>query len=125
MESTQDYMRAVGERARRASKTLASAPVARRNAALRAIAEAIAGSRDSLLAANLEDVERGSESGLDAALMDRLTLTEPGIDGFTGQPRASRHVTRSRGRYRRRPHHGFRYPGGDYASAPRGHWYDL
>ena len=82
MESTQDYMRAVGERARRASKTLASAPVARRNAALRAIAEAIAGSRDSLLAANLEDVERGSESGLDAALMDRLTLTEPGIDAL-------------------------------------------
>ena len=52
MESIQQYMQAVGADARAASKKIAAATVASRNAALIAIKDAIARNREMLLKAN-------------------------------------------------------------------------
>lgn len=82
MESIQQYMQAVGADARAASKKIAAATVASRNAALIAIKDAIARNREMLLKANREDLERGLVSGLDAPLMDRLELNSERIDGL-------------------------------------------
>lgn len=82
MESIQQYMQAVGADARAASKKIAAATVASRNAALIAIKDAIARNREMLLKANREDLERGLVSGLDAPLMDRLELNKERIDGL-------------------------------------------
>jgi glutamate-5-semialdehyde dehydrogenase len=68
------YMREVGERARAASRVLARAPTAAKNAALEAIALAIVRDQKSLLAANAEDVAAARAAGSDAAFVDRLTL---------------------------------------------------
>ena len=82
MESIQQYMQAVGADARAASKKIAAATVASRNAALIAIKDAIARNREMLLKANREDLERGLMSSLDAPLMDRLELNNERIDGL-------------------------------------------
>jgi glutamate-5-semialdehyde dehydrogenase len=68
------YMREVGERARAASRVLASAPTAPKNAALESMALAIARDEKDLLAANAQDVASARDSGSDAAFVDRLTL---------------------------------------------------
>jgi len=68
------YMREVGERARAASRALASAPTAAKNAALEAIALAIAREEKNLLAANAKDVTAARGAGSDAPFVDRLTL---------------------------------------------------
>jgi len=68
------YMREVGERARAASRALASARTAAKNAALEAIALAIAREEKSLLAANAKDVAAARDTGSDAPFVDRLTL---------------------------------------------------
>jgi len=68
------YMREVGERARAASRALASAPTAAKNAALESIALAIARDEKILLTANAEDVAAARGAGSDAAFIDRLTL---------------------------------------------------
>src|SRR5450631_3927163 len=68
------YMREVGERARAASRVLASAPTAAKNAALESMALAIARDEKDLLAANAQDVASARDSGSDAAFVDRLTL---------------------------------------------------
>jgi glutamate-5-semialdehyde dehydrogenase len=73
------YMRTLGERARAASRVLARAGTAQKNAALEAIAAAIDRDRDALLAANARDLEAARAAGLEAALLDRLTLTESGV----------------------------------------------
>jgi glutamate-5-semialdehyde dehydrogenase len=68
------YMREVGERARAASRVLARAPTAAKNAALEAIALAIIRDEKDLLAANAQDVAAARGAGSDAAFVDRLTL---------------------------------------------------
>jgi glutamate-5-semialdehyde dehydrogenase len=68
------YMREVGERARAASRLLARAPTAAKNAALESIALAIIRDQKSLLAANAQDVAAARGTGSDAAFVDRLTL---------------------------------------------------
>jgi glutamate-5-semialdehyde dehydrogenase len=68
------YMREVGERARAASRILARAPAAAKNAALEAIALAIIRDEKSLLAANAQDVAAARGAGSDAPFVDRLTL---------------------------------------------------
>ena len=68
------YMREVGERARAASRLLARAPTAAKNAALEAIALAIIRDQKSVLAANAQDVAAARGTGSDAAFVDRLTL---------------------------------------------------
>jgi glutamate-5-semialdehyde dehydrogenase len=74
------YMRDLGARARAASRAMAAASTASKNAALMAIREALGDSRDSLALANANDMERGREAGLAPALLDRLELTAARFD---------------------------------------------
>lgn len=78
----QHYMQTVGRQARAASRRLAAASTAEKNAALLAMAEAIRAQRDALLAANARDLDEARAAGLEAALIDRLTLGSKGIDAM-------------------------------------------
>jgi glutamate-5-semialdehyde dehydrogenase len=71
-----DYMLTLGQNARAASRLLASADTATKNAALHAIADALLAQAPALMAANAIDLQRGATSGLEPALLDRLALTE-------------------------------------------------
>ncbi|WP_415033438.1 glutamate-5-semialdehyde dehydrogenase [Azonexus sp.] len=76
----QNYMRALGQQARHASRRLAAASTAEKNAALQHLADAIRRQRAALLAANAEDLAAARASGLEPALLDRLALTEKGVE---------------------------------------------
>ena len=69
------HMREIGERARAASRALARASTASKNAALEAMALAVARDETALLAANARDVAGARDAGNDAAFVDRLTQT--------------------------------------------------
>jgi glutamate-5-semialdehyde dehydrogenase len=77
-----DYMQGVGRRAREASRRLASATTAEKNAALLHIASAIRREKAALIAANAQDVSAARAAGMEAAMLDRLTLTEKGVDNM-------------------------------------------
>jgi glutamate-5-semialdehyde dehydrogenase len=64
------------ERAKAASRTLATATSAEKNAALEAIAHAVLNGADRILPANSLDLEAGRASGLATGMQDRLTLTD-------------------------------------------------
>ena len=64
------------ERAKAASRALAAATAAQKNAALEAIAHAVLGGADRILPANALDLEAGRAGGLSTGLQDRLTLTD-------------------------------------------------
>jgi glutamate-5-semialdehyde dehydrogenase len=64
------------ERAKAASRALAAATAAQKNAALEAIAHAVLSGADRILPANALDLEAGRASGLSTGLQDRLTLTD-------------------------------------------------
>lgn len=81
-ESVTDYMQAVGERAKIAARTIASASTAAKNNALETIADAIEDSTEYLQAENQKDLEAGAARGLDAALLDRLELTSARIQSM-------------------------------------------
>jgi glutamate-5-semialdehyde dehydrogenase len=74
-----DYMMAVGQRARAASRIVGRAETRVKDAALLAIAEAIKTSEVQLLAENRHDLEVGRVAGLEPALMDRLEITPKGV----------------------------------------------
>jgi len=76
------YMQATGERARAASRKLASASTGAKNQALLAIAALLLARSDALLAANVRDMEAGRAGGLDEALLDRLELNPQRIAGM-------------------------------------------
>jgi glutamate-5-semialdehyde dehydrogenase len=61
-------------RAREASRTLATATSAVKDAALHAIADALVAATARIVAANAEDLERGRSGGMSASLLDRLRL---------------------------------------------------
>ena len=69
----------LGQRARVASRTMASASRGDKDAALLAIAVKLESSIERLMVANAKDLAAGRENGLDAALLDRLALSEVGI----------------------------------------------
>lgn len=77
-----ETMQAIGRRARVASRRLATASTAEKNAALQAIADAIRREKAALLAANAADVAAARAAGLEPAMLDRLTLTEKGVDNM-------------------------------------------
>lgn len=70
----------IGRRARAASRTLASASSAVKDAALLGIAAALDAHPDGILDANTADLERGESEGLSRALLDRLMLTPERIE---------------------------------------------
>ena len=76
------YMRDVGERARAASRVLARASTASKNAALENAAVVLERNSGRLLAANARDVDASRAAGDDAAFVDRLTLPQSGIEAM-------------------------------------------
>ena len=76
------YMQTLGRQARAASRVLAAAPTAIKNAALMAMATEVRARRSELLAANAQDLEQAHAAGLDAALIDRLTLDAKGVEAM-------------------------------------------
>ena len=81
-EDVSSYMHALGRRARTASRALAAANTAAKDAALHAIADDLDRGRDELIAENHTDLEAGAAKGLDSALLDRLELNHARIDGM-------------------------------------------
>lgn len=78
----QDYMQTLGRQARAASRMLAAASTADKNAALLAMAATVRERRDELLAANARDLEEARVAGLEPAMLDRLTLSAKGIEAM-------------------------------------------
>jgi glutamate-5-semialdehyde dehydrogenase len=77
----------MGQRARRAARTLALAPTERKNAALEAIAAALLAHADAVLQANALDLERGRAAGLADALLDRMLLTPARLEAIAADAR--------------------------------------
>lgn len=75
-------MQELGRGARAASRSMAAAGTAQKNAALHAIAAELDLGRAKLQQANADDLRAGESSGLEAALMDRLELTPARIDSM-------------------------------------------
>ena len=80
MMSLKEQIEHLGRAARSASRQVAVASTAAKNAALHAMAAQIRASRDELLAANRQDVDQARADGLDVAMIDRLTLTAKGVE---------------------------------------------
>jgi len=77
-----DVERAVLEacqRAKVASRALATATRAQKDAALEAMADALVANASTLVEANAKDVQRGRDNDMSPGLLDRLTLTEDRI----------------------------------------------
>ncbi len=78
--SVDQYMQALGERAKRASSIVASADSNQKNQALKQMAVALDESRATLIAANAKDLANGKAKGLSAPMLDRLTINDEAID---------------------------------------------
>ncbi|MDP1651203.1 MAG: glutamate-5-semialdehyde dehydrogenase [Rhodocyclaceae bacterium] len=74
------YMQTLGRQARDASRAMAKASTAAKNAALLAMAGEIRARAVALLAANAEDVNEARANGLEPALLDRLTISAKSIE---------------------------------------------
>jgi len=72
----------VARRAKVASRTLATATRATKDAALRALADALVAAADEIVTANAADLARGREHGLSDGLLDRLALTPARVGGI-------------------------------------------
>ena len=78
MNSSYDMI-TLGEKARKASRIIASADTQTKNAALTAIADELAAKKSEIIAANQIDVKDATQRGLTDALIDRLTLSSATI----------------------------------------------
>ena len=72
----------MGAKARAASKQMAAATTAQKQAALGAMADAIRNGAPAIIAANQKDMEAGAANGLSDAMLDRLRLDEGRIAGI-------------------------------------------
>jgi glutamate-5-semialdehyde dehydrogenase len=77
-------MARLGARAQAASRVLATASTAAKDAALLAAADLLVASTDAILEANAADVAREEAGGMAPALLDRLRLTAPRIEAMAG-----------------------------------------
>jgi glutamate-5-semialdehyde dehydrogenase len=82
MSDISTYMNTLGAQARAASRVMAAATTATKNAALLAMIDAIELGRGQLETANQQDLQAGRDKGLDAAMLDRLALTPSRIDSM-------------------------------------------
>ncbi len=71
---------AIGARARTASRAMAAAGTAQKNAALHAIAALVREHSGALQSVNTQEVERAKAAGLEAAFVDRLKLDAAAIE---------------------------------------------
>jgi glutamate-5-semialdehyde dehydrogenase len=78
----EERVREIGAQARKATRVLARATTAQKNAALVAAAECIERSLGSILAANEADMKSATDSGLSSAMLDRLRLDGARIDAM-------------------------------------------
>jgi glutamate-5-semialdehyde dehydrogenase len=74
-----DYMTGLGRRARQASRAMARADTAAKNAALETVARAVERDAQALKEANARDVTRARDKGHDTAFIDRLTLSDKAL----------------------------------------------
>jgi glutamate-5-semialdehyde dehydrogenase len=79
-QSLADYVAQLGQRARAACATMAAAPTAAKDRALKAVAAAIRAQSAAITAANRRDLERARAAGLEPALLDRLSLNDAAIE---------------------------------------------
>ena len=75
-------MMELGKRARIAAKSLATAPTAAKDAALRAMAKHIRAAAKDILSANAKDLEGAKAKDLKSSFVDRLTLTPARIEAM-------------------------------------------
>ncbi len=75
-------VREVAQRARVASRSLALATRARKDATLQAMADALLDRAEEILAGNAEDVARAEADGTPANIIDRLRLTTERLEGM-------------------------------------------
>jgi glutamate-5-semialdehyde dehydrogenase len=80
--TTLDTMRAFAQRAKAASRVMASATTAQKDQALRGIAHALRNATASILEANALDVADAKASGKNAAFLDRLLLDGPRVEAM-------------------------------------------
>jgi glutamate-5-semialdehyde dehydrogenase len=76
------YMQTLGRQARAASRAMAKASTAAKNAALLAMAADIRARSAELLAANAADVAEAKANGLEPAMLDRLTITAKSVEAM-------------------------------------------
>ena len=74
----------LGRRAKAASRRLATASTAAKDAALLAAADLLVAHRAEILTANAVDVARAESAGVSATVVDRLRLTEARIEAMAG-----------------------------------------
>jgi glutamate-5-semialdehyde dehydrogenase len=72
----------MGQKAKRAARTLARLTTEQKNAALHCLADALIAEQQEILAANAMDVEAGKANGLSDSLIDRLLLNESRLAGI-------------------------------------------
>ena len=72
----------MGQKAKRAARTLARLTTDEKNASLHCLADALVADRQAILAANAKDVQAGKANGLSASLIDRLMLNESRLAGI-------------------------------------------
>lgn len=72
----------LGEAARQASKTVASADTQTKDKALVAIADELVAKQSDILDANAKDIKEAQKKGLADALIDRLTLTSETVENM-------------------------------------------
>ncbi len=77
-------MEQMAVRAKEASRLLAAASGAAKDAFLAALAELLDARRDTVLAANARDLDAARAAGMDAPRLDRLTLTPAIMDAMAG-----------------------------------------
>ncbi|WOF42674.1 glutamate-5-semialdehyde dehydrogenase [Sphingopyxis indica] len=74
----------MGARARAAAKRMATAPTAKKAAALKAAAQQLRAQAAEILAANAQDMAAGEAGGLTSAMLDRLRLDEDRLSAIAG-----------------------------------------
>ncbi len=77
----------VGKKANHASRALARAPTAQKDASLLCLAELLSKASAEILEQNERDLAGARESGLSAALLDRLTLNDARLEGIAADLR--------------------------------------
>ena len=75
-------MEVMARKAKEASRAMAAASGAAKDAFLARLAELLETRREGVLAANAADLEKARAAGLDAPRLDRLTLTPAVMDGM-------------------------------------------
>lgn len=77
-----NYMEELGAKAKIASRAIAGAGTAEKDAALTAVSETLVKNADRIIAANGADMTRAQENGMSASMQDRLRLDEARISAI-------------------------------------------